>query len=59
MKTYEKEQLVTYVPTHANGNINHEDCERGRVTSQNAHYVFVRFGTDTHSKACRPEDLVP
>lgn len=59
MKTYEKGQLVTYVPAHAKGNLNHKDCERGRVTSLNAHYVFVQFGTDFHAKACRPEDLVP
>jgi hypothetical protein len=25
--------------------------EQGQITSVNAHFVFVRYGTDTHSKA--------
>lgn len=29
------------------------------VTSVNDTYVFVRYGSDTHSKATRPEDLQP
>ena len=32
-------------------------AERGFVTSSNDRYVFVRFGTDTGSKAVDPRDL--
>ena len=46
-----------YVPAHSNGNLSHPAVERGIVTSVNAQYVFVRFGGDATSKACRPEDL--
>lgn len=35
--------IVTYVPSHANGNINHPDCERGRVKSWNDGGVFVDY----------------
>jgi hypothetical protein len=31
--------------------------EVGIITSVNSTYVFVRFGTDQYSKACRPQDL--
>lgn len=31
--------------------------EYGFITSVNERYVFVRFLFDSHSKACRPEDL--
>lgn len=33
------------------------DPEYGVITSANERYVFVRFGLDTGSKACRPDDL--
>ena len=48
---------VWYVPDHAQGNIRHTDVERGIVTSKNTENVFVRFGGDTHSKACSPKNL--
>jgi len=48
---------VLYVPTHAHGDLTHTDVERGVVTSKNEHYVFVRFGGDTHSKGCKAHDL--
>lgn len=43
--------LVEYRPTGG--------CrvERGFVTSTNDRYVFVRFGTDTGSKACDPRNI--
>lgn len=52
----EEGMRVTYRPRHE------EDrplsmLESGIVASTNAHYVFVRFGADQHSKACRAEDL--
>lgn len=31
--------------------------EQGVITSFNDGYVFVRYGSDTHSKATRREDL--
>jgi hypothetical protein len=31
--------------------------EVGRITSVNLSYVFVRFGDDRYSKACRAKDL--
>lgn len=36
---------VIYVPTHAKGDITHEDCEVGTVSSVNPYSetVFVRF----------------
>jgi hypothetical protein len=57
---------VAYVPTHAHGDINHQDVERGTVSSTNDKYAFVKFdkqlskfGWDgTTSQSCKPEDLV-
>ena len=37
----------------------HDHAEQGVVTSVNDTYVFVRYGSDSHSKATRPEDLTP
>lgn len=48
---------VIYVPYHANGDHLHKDCERGRITSKNDHYIFVRFSGET-SQACLPDQLV-
>lgn len=39
---------VIYLPTN----------EEGVITSVNEMYVFVRYGSDTHSKATRAYDLV-
>lgn len=47
---------VTYIPTHAEGDASHEDCQRGFITSVNHKYVFVRFNGCT-SQACDPADL--
>ncbi len=33
--------------------------EQGVITSVNAHFVFVRYGTDTHSKATAAGMLSP
>jgi len=35
----------------------HEAGEEGVVTSAGDRFVFVRFGNDTHAKACPPESL--
>ena len=53
----EIDQYVLYVPTHAQNNLQHEAVEKGIVMGKNAEYVFVRFGGDWHSKACRAQDL--
>jgi hypothetical protein len=34
---------VRYVPSHAQGNIMHPDCENGIVSSINSKVVFVRY----------------
>lgn len=34
---------VIYIPSHASGDPEHPDCERGLVTSINAGRVFVRY----------------
>ena len=50
---------VRYVPYHAHGDVRHEDCENGRVTSVSDHYVFVRFRPEGDtSEACLPDQLV-
>jgi hypothetical protein len=52
---------VIYVSHHAHGDINHPDCEHGKVTSINdAGTVFVRFDGqvgDTNP-GCNIKDLV-
>jgi hypothetical protein len=34
---------VIYVPTHAEGNLNHLDCEYGTVSSWNDKFIFVKY----------------
>lgn len=34
---------VIYIPTHAEGNINHPDCEYGTISSWNDTYIFVKY----------------
>lgn len=66
LEDFKPQQRVIYIPRHANGDRTHKDCERGRVSSVNSHYVFVRFnrhvaefGWDgATSMACRREDLI-
>ena len=38
--------LVRYIPRHANGNIDHPDCQNGVVSSIGNDVVFVRYGID-------------
>lgn len=40
---YKRGQRVRYIPNHANGNKNHEDCKDGVVSSCNNSYVFVKY----------------
>jgi hypothetical protein len=52
---------VIYVPTHAKGDLNHPDSERGVVSSLNDTYVFVKYIRhgilQETSQATRYEDL--
>lgn len=47
---------VIYVPTHAGGDVNHPDCERGFVTSVKRETVFYRFWredlSELRTKSC-------
>lgn len=38
-------RAVIYVPGHAKGDLGHQDCESGYITSFNDHSVFVSYGT--------------
>ena len=40
---FKKGDKVLYVPTHAQGDTNHPDCERGVVSSFNFTTVFVKY----------------
>ena len=35
--------VVAYIPTHANGNLEHKDVECGVVSSRNDKFVFVKY----------------
>lgn len=54
-------QHVLYVPAHAKAELSHKDVEKGIVTGfssqKDGGWIFVRFGGDVQSKACRVEDL--
>ena len=66
MQEAKSSKRVIYVPTHAHGNINHPDCEHGKISSANEKFVFVKFDKQveklgwngTTSRSCRPEYLV-
>ena len=51
---------VVYVPSHAHGDKDHPDCERGTVTSvgETSGLVFVRYGAQPNPKATGPGDLI-
>lgn len=65
---FKKGQQVTYVPHHANGDTDHEDCQRGVVSSTNDSWVFVKYnnldcvmitGDEPYTAAATdPNDLV-
>lgn len=60
---------IIYLPGHADGNIDHPDCERGFVTSirngtvfcrffaKNGHSDFYGLRTVANSEGCNPVDL--
>ena len=57
---------VIYVPTHANGDVNHPDCERGFIMSSRGSTAFCRFWskdlkrlrTVSCSESCNVSELV-
>ncbi len=63
MKTSDFNQWdrVLYVPTHANGDVNHKDSQNGLVYDTNDKFVFVRYVYNgligTGAVATNPEDL--
>lgn len=54
--------LVRYIPSHANGDPTHKDCENGIVSSVNYKYVFVKYIrnniVNTTAAATEPDQLV-
>lgn len=51
---------VTYVPSHANGNAGHKDCQRGVIINVNskAGTIMVLYCNSRTVQSTRPEDLV-
>lgn len=47
---FKRGDWVVYVPSHAERDLRHRDCERGTV--------FVVYGDQLHAKATNAEDLV-
>jgi hypothetical protein len=43
LSDFKKGMKVRYIPTHANGDTKHKDCENGVVSSVNDKYVFVKY----------------
>lgn len=66
LEDIEVRMRVAYVPTEADGNLNHPHVERGAVSSKNGKYVFVRFDKQVEkfgwegatSQSCNADDLV-
>jgi len=48
---------VTYVPSHANGNAGHPDCEQGSIIRLGNNSVFVLYSKSRTVQATNPEDL--
>lgn len=65
---FSKGDSVRYVPRHANGDLNHKDCQNGVVSSVNDSWVFVKYdnamcimvtGDEPYTAAATdPNDLV-
>lgn len=68
LEDFKKGMRVRYVPSHANGDSKHPDCENGVVSSTNTRFVFVKYdnamgvmvtGDEPYtSQATEPEDLI-
>ena len=62
---FKKGDTVVYIPTHANGDKYHKDCEHGFVTSTTDKTVFCKFywkdgslRNKANSEGCNRRDLV-
>jgi len=65
---FKKGDRVLYIPSHAQGNIKHKDCQKGVVSSINDTFVFVKYDNlmcimttgdeDYTAQATCPEDLI-
>ena len=40
---FKKGDLVLYIPNHAGGDVCHDNCQRGVVSSTNDAWVFVKY----------------
>lgn len=49
---------VTYVPSHANGNAGHQDCEQGVIVDFNEKCVAVLFTKTRTVQTTNPSYLV-
>lgn len=49
---------VTYIPSHANGNASHRDCEKGVIIDIGIEMVKVLYCKSRTTQATRSEDLV-
>jgi len=68
VEDFSKGDKVRYVPRHASGDVNHEDCQNGVVSSTNDEWVFVKYdnldcvmitGDEPYTaQATDPSDLV-
>ena len=48
---------VTYIPSHANGDASHSDCERGIISSFNEESIWIRYKAACGANT-PPENLV-
>jgi len=51
-------RTVKYIPTHAQGDPDHEDCEIGKITGFNERSVFVLYEGREHSQGTYKDDLL-
>lgn len=66
LMSFDKFGKVKYIPTHADRDPDHPDCEVGFVSSVNNYYVFVKFAkqlaklgwSGATAQAVDPLDLV-
>jgi hypothetical protein len=57
VNSFREGDLVRYIPGHAHGDVEHDDCENGVVTSTRDDIVFVRYGEKVSSQATSASDL--
>ena len=49
---------VIYIPTHAENDVRHKDCERGVISSWNDTCVFVKYGGSGTAQATSSANLI-